>query len=467
MLIAGETVDTDLSDLPVFLQVYSEPIRAAIASLRFVRDQDVDDVFQSFIFKVQQKDLLGDYREKKNAGQVERFRGWLFRSLRNHAVDYYRRQSGKPGQREPLELIDTADSRSGVDREATEDDLLYALFVLHLAVQHVRRHWQDNAKLEVWASFEEIYLRGLIPRRGPAPDSGVAGRPAKRDAARRPTQRMYNQAVSVLRVLRRVLPEIIPADLCDRPTPEERYQEWCSILVRSRAVRDLPIWLAFLQAPSLSPDAPAGNSENIAVTPVMLEGEDPVDARDRPDVARAEAEAAIRVKVEAEAEHERSEAEYDELQVLLSFWLAMPFRDYITMPPGITPGGTTSALSLRNLIVDRAGPSSTAELVALLRQVKNFAKQMHQFVTEGLDPRSGPEAPRRTHSMPAEVAQVLYNLAVALALARCDEQIASLPPETIQKNFVWLATQKWLTRELAPVFNEALHRFAPSAPVLS
>ena len=92
---------------------------------------------------------------------------------------------------------------------------------------------------------------------------------------------------------------------------------------------------------------------------------------------------------------------------------------------------------------------------------------MHLLVTEGCDQRSGPEAPRRTHSMPAEVAQVLYNLAVTLALTRCNVQIASLPPETIQKNFLWVASRKWLTRELRPVFTEALHRFAPSAPVLS
>ena len=344
MLVAGETVDSNLCDMTVFLEVYSKPISAAIASLRFVHEGDVEDIYQSFLLKVREKDLLRKYLEKKRAGKVKTFRGWLFRSLRNHTADYYRRSKRKPRDREPVELFDAADPRPGVDREATEDELLYALSMLYVAVQHVRRHWQDNAKPEVWTSFEEIYLQGLIPRLEANPDLGVAGCIGRQDAAGKPNQRTYNRAVSVLRVIRKVLPEIIPADLCDRPTPEERYQEWCSILVRSRVIRDLPIWLAFLQPPSLSPNAPAGNSENIAVKPVALKGAEPVDERDQPEEAHTGVESAIRAKVEAEAARERSEAESDELRVLLSFWLAMPFRDYITMPPAITPGVAASAL---------------------------------------------------------------------------------------------------------------------------
>ena len=355
MLVAGDTVDSNLSELTVFLEVYSKPISAAIASLRFIHEGDVEDIYQSFLLKVREKDLLRKYLEKKRAGKVKNFRGWLFRSLRNHTADYYRRSKQKPRDQQQVDLFDVADPHPGLDREATEDELLYAFSMLYVAVQHVRRHWQENAKPEVWSGFEEIYLRGLIPRLEANPDPGVAGHMGMQNAAGKPSQRTYNQAVSVLRVIRKVLPEIIPADLCDRPTPEERYQEWCSILVRSRVIRDLPLWLAFLQPPSLPPDSPAGNSENIAVNPV--------DEGVQPEWAHTEVESAIQAKVEAEAARERSEAESDELQVLLAFWLAMPFRDYVTIPPAITPGGAASALNLRSLIVDRADFTSTTELV--------------------------------------------------------------------------------------------------------
>jgi hypothetical protein len=358
------------------------------------------------------------------------------------------------------------DPEPGVDRAAEEDEVLYALSMLYVAVQRVRRHWQDHGKPEVWTSFEDIYLRDLIPRAGAAPDPVRAGRSATSGATARPNQRTYNRAVSVLRVIRRVIPAIIPADLCDRSTPEERYQEWCSILARSRAVRDLPIWLAFLQPPALSSDAPSVNSENIGMTPGSLTAGDPVDQRSRQDRAGSEFEAAIRAKVDADAERERREAESDELQVLLAFWLAMPFRDYITVPPAIGAGDTDSALSLRRLTAQQPGSSSTAEVLALLTRVKDFAKQVHQIVTEGLKQNIGAAAPRRTHSMPAEVAQVLYHLCVALALTRYDAQIASLPPETVQRNFIWVASRRWLIPELRPVFAEALHRFSPAEPVL-
>jgi len=465
MLNADETLDSNLNGLTNFLKAYSDPIRAAVASLRFVRDQDVDDVFQSFILKVQQNDLLGNYREKKKAGKVGSFRGWLFRSLRNHAVDWYRR--APTGFEGPSSLFDSLDRRQNVeDYAATEDELLYALSMLHLATQHVRRHWQDHAKPELWASFEEVYLQGQIPRLAPAPDPGAEDQPGARILKGKLRQQVYNQATTVLRVFRRVLPEVIPAGLCDRRTAEERYAEWCSILVQTQAIRNLPVWLAFLEAPHPSPDAPTGRSEDLAMAPGGVERDDPVDHGERSESSRAEAEAVVRPKFEVDAEREWREAEWDELRVLLAFWLAMPFRDYLDDLDGVDPGVTMSGLSLRGLLGDDGtGSPSGVELEALLRRVKSFAKQVYQLVREGAAPSRGPEAPRRLHSMPAEVAQVLYNLAIALALTRCGVRIDSLPRETVRMNFIWVSSRPWLIRELCPVFTDALRRIHPSAPV--
>jgi hypothetical protein len=89
---------------------------------------------------------------------------------------------------------------------------------------------------------------------------------------------------------------------------------------------------------------------------------------------------------------------------------------------------------------------------------------VYQVVKEGVAPSGGPGARRRSHSMPAEVTQVLYNLAIALALTRCDVRIDSLPPEAVRRNFAWVSTRPWLTRELRPVFAEALRRLDPPGP---
>jgi hypothetical protein len=65
--------------------------------------------------------------------------------------------------------------------------------------------------------------------------------------------------------------------------------------------------------------------------------------------------------------------------------------------------------------------------------------------------------------MPFEVAQVLYNLAGALALTRCNARIVGLTDEQFRKNLTWALNQSWLDPRLRPVFFAALSRLRPKA----
>jgi len=470
VLIAGETIDTNLKDLATFVEVYHDPIVMAISSLPFVRDDDVEDIVQSFFVKVEENHLLERYREKCREGQLKSFRGWLFRSLRNHAADFYRRR-GNLGQNELFDpLIKALDAGNDA---ATEDETLYALSILHLAINRVRRHWRDHAKPDIWASFEEVFVRKLFPER--RPDQKDEGRDRRPITQGKDRQTLFNQATSVLRVFRRVLPEIIPAELCDLRSPDERYNEWRSILFQSQVIRELPIWLAFLEPPLPGPEAPPVKSEDLALSPNEPAKESPQLAhdcrksknttRDRGAPKRAPAEPvkadekAIQSKIEAEAERERLEIEWDELRVLLAFWMEKPFRDYIDDLGSVMPVVVASPVSLRSVLRDEPSPRlSPPELETLFIRVKGFAKQAYQLVRreDALGP--GPESPRRTHTLPREVAQILYNLSVALALTRCGKRIDTLPPRSIKLNFLWARDLPWLHRDLRTLFSAALER---------
>ena len=52
--------------------------------------------------------------------------------------------------------------------------------------------------------------------------------------------------------------------------------------------------------------------------------------------------------------------------------------------------------------------------------------------------------------MPFEIAQVLYNLAGALALTRCDARIIGLHDAQYRKNVAWVLNQTWLDPRLDP-----------------
>jgi hypothetical protein len=81
---------------------------------------------------------------------------------------------------------------------------------------------------------------------------------------------------------------------------------------------------------------------------------------------------------------------------------------------------------------------------------------------EKADAHAAGIAGRRETSLPFEVAQVLYNLAGALALCRCDSRIVGLGDDQFRKNITWVLNQSWLDARLRPVFHAALSQLRPA-----
>lgn len=435
-----ETVSENFDSWEKFFVAYEGLIRGALRSLPSVPPDLEDDVVQSFFLKMLQKDLLNNRPTLKG-----RFRDWLFMSVKNHAIDEYRRRSRRPERTDPFETNEPA-SPAGGGSVAAEGDALYALGLLNLTLRRVRKQWEDQGKPEVWRFFDELVLAPLDPTR-------VAKTPAEL-LAEFPGHKyddLFNRATSFKRVVRRALPALIPPDLTERQTPEEQFEEWLEILRTSNAGRNNLLWLAFRTAPPPAASASLDSSVNLLV------GQSPggsIDVEVTPEMAR------------------------DELRVLLGFWLAMPLEDYLGPLAEIGPHAARAGLAPRGAgkmpprastfsllsIIDDAHPLPNYELVALLQRLKTFAKRVHNAVRPGHNAvRPGREAARREHSMPAEVAQTLYNLAGVLALVRCDTRIDSLSDAQLRKNLVWALDEPWLDPRLRPVFAPAIDRLTATA----
>jgi hypothetical protein len=439
------TVAESFQSWDKFLGAYYEPIRTALGLMPFVGEDRADDVAQGFFLKMYERDILA------NRPAIEgRFRNWLYVAARHHALDELRkiqRRRERPdafGDREP------ADPRTPSPGDAPFDaDELYALSVLHMTVGRVRKHLLEQGKSEHWMIFEELVLAPLVPGRVPK----TRGELLAMFPGEGPIF-LDNRMTTVKRVFRRILPALIPADPTERLTPEQRSQEFLDILQASSHSR---LWLAFLLDPAPGPEASIGSSLDLAARSTGVEGP---EAAVSPDI------------------------HHDELRILLGFWLEMPLHDYLDDLEGIGPAvagavrqsrpsvplgrphAAAAPFNLRTLMDGAPGLPAIPheELTALFEHLKTFAKRAHRSVKHGREVRRDPArgAGRLDHSMPFEIAQVLYNLAGALALTRCDTRIIGLHDAQYRKNVAWVLNQTWLDARLRPVFFAALSRLRPA-----
>ena len=427
-----------------FLDAYYEPILSALGLLPFVGKDLADDLTQSFFLKMYERDILNN-----RPTITGRFRNWLYVSARHHAVDELRKLRRRPERTDPFDLREPADPRLPVPDDGPFDaDESYALSVLHLTVNRVRKHLLAEGKPEHWMIFQELVLAPLIP--------GRVAKTREELLAMFPNQGpvfLDNRVTTVKRVFRRILPALIPADPTENLSPEQRFQELVEILRESTNHR---LWLAFLMDPVPGPDAAPGSSLDLAVRSSS---------------------------VEEPGEMISPEIHDDELRILLGFWLEMPIREYLDDWEGMGPalidairpsrpaGGLarpyTAAASfhLRSLIEGTHPMLATIpceDVTALCRRLKTFAKRVHQAAKHGHEGKGSRGLARHETSMPVDVARVLYNLAGALALTRCGTRIVGLGDEQYRKNLGWVLNQPWLDARLRPVFFTALTQLRPT-----
>jgi hypothetical protein len=427
-----------------FLAAYYDPIRASLGLLPYVAKDSVEDLTQSFFTKLYEQDILAN-----RPAISGKFRNWLYVAACHHAVDEYRKIRRRPERLDPLAVREPADPRPPDPSNAPFDaDEAYALSVLHVTVGRVRRHLLEEGKAEHWMIFEELVLAPLFPGRVPRTrDDLLAMFPGQGPAF------LDNRMTTVKRVFRRILPTLIPADPTDDRTSEERFQELVEILGKSKHHR---LWLAFLLDPTPGSEGSPGSSVHLAAEPIQVRGAEQADS---PDM--------------------RS----DELRILLGFWLEMPFVDYLNdfeavgpavrealrrAQPSGAPARHNPASRPFNLraLFDGTHPLVTAippaEMAALMRLLKSFAKRVHHSAKQTREGKCADETVRRESSLPFEVAQILYTLAGALSLNACGDRIIGLTDLQFRKNLKWALAQPWLDARLRPVFFEALGHVRPA-----
>ena len=431
------TVAENFESWDRFLRAYYKPIRAALGLLPFVGEERADDVAQSFFLKMYERNFLA------NRPAIEgRFRNWLYVAARNHALDELRKIRRRPERPDAFEVGEPADPHPNDPEDLPFDaDEFYALSVLHLTVGRVRKHLLDDGKSEHWMIFEELVLAPLVPGRVPKTrDQLLAMFPGQDPIF------LDNRMTTVKRVFRRILPALIPADPTENLTPEQRFQELLEILRDSKHNR---LWLAFLLDPTPGAEASSGSSLDLAARSSGDEGPGPTVS---PEMLQ------------------------DELRILLGFWLEMPLAEYLHDLESVGPAvaaairrswpaaalGRPRAASPFNLrwLVDGAHPRIAAipheEMTALFERLKTFAKRVHRSAKHEGQGKGAEGGGRRENSMPFEIAQVLYNLAGALALTRCGARIIGLNDGQFRKNLAWVLSQPWLDARLRPIFFAAL-----------
>jgi len=423
-----------------FLNAYYEPIRTALGLIPFVGEARADDLAQSFFLKMYERDIL-----EKRPAITGRFRNWLYVAARRHAVDEWRKIQRRPEHPDAFDVLEPVDPHVACSEDPQFDaDEFYALSVLHMTVGRVKKHLLEEGKSEHWMIFEELVLAPIIPGRVPKTrEELLAMFPGQRPVF------LDNRVTTVKRVFRRMLPALIPADPTESLTPEERFEELLEIVHASKNNR---LWLAFLTNPRPGPEAPPDSSLALA--------------------ARSSAEGIPGAMVSPDIFE-------DELRVLLAFWLEMPMHEYLddlegagpvlakvireSRPSG-PPGRHRHAgppLNLKRVIAATDPMISSippGELTIVLERLKLFAKRVHRSAKHGGKGAAARGPTRRESSMPVEVAQVLYNLAGALALTRCGARIIGLGDDRYRKNVSWVLNQSWLDTKLRPVFVAVLEQ---------
>jgi RNA polymerase sigma factor (sigma-70 family) len=427
-----ETTISDLSDGDAFVRAYTQPIQAAFRSLGFIAADEAEDLTQDLLLKLMKRDLT-EVRSRLSGP----FRNWLYRCVRNEAIDALRRKSSRPAHVDSFEIHLPVDPTRTGDEQAWSPDVLFALAVFNLTLRQVRRHWEEQGKPEVWRIFEELVLAPMIPGRIAKPrDELITEFPGRK------RQYLDNCCTSVKRTIERVLPAMIPPALTPFHSPEERFEEWLTILLGAGTSLCGQLHLAF--GTDRPWDVAAGSDESIHLARQFANHSD-----------------------ETQSEPPDDDLKDAENRVLLGIWMTMPLRWYLDPGKvdavfGTRPGQTVEP-SIQDFLPPEAGGGFRPEsLQALLEALKKFAKRVHHGVTPG--PESIEDEPadraRRAHSMTSDVAQALYNLSWTLTLVRCDAMIVSLSTGQLRKNLDWLLLRPWLDDRLRPVLREARQRLA-------
>ena len=438
------TRDVHLADWRPFALAYYEPIVRALRLLR-VPEGDLEDLAHSFLLKAAERDLLATFRafrrRQEGDGRKVRFRRYLYRSLQNHVRDFHR-GIGPVAKVRGLEL-DAALTLADDPQRTLDPDAIYALDVLHRAIQALRRHCERSGKPHYWVFFEETFLADEFRgRRGRSRADLLRAYP-EFDA-----QRLENALTTTKRAFRRIVEGLIPRGLRGDDGPGERFEEWMTILRESHAAQFNLLHVAYRVMPDIDPGMSHAASTALVVGPCRG---GPASAYEEPAPT----------------------AEDDELSILVGFHLELPLTELLDadglmrfVPPsspllslpragsrtphrGRPVSSRVSRPACLLTLIDPTPEESRAlarvDLVGLLSRLKMLAKQLRH---------------RPDHTVPRVVSQLLYTITSVLGIVRCDVGLHSISPDALAGNIRWFLGRPWLDDRLRPLLLAGLNRLA-------
>ncbi|MFO0953231.1 MAG: hypothetical protein U0835_19160 [Isosphaeraceae bacterium] len=433
----------DLESWPAFSLAYYEPILRALKILRVPQD-DVDELAHSFLIKTAEKNFLDTFHQfqakEEQEGRKARFRTYLYRSIQRHVFDHHRNTTTRAKEHA---LSPEAAVVVEADEEKTlAPDALYALDVLHQAMQALRRHCDRIGKPYIWTFFEELLLADEF-----------RGRKAKtreellKDFPGEGSQFIDNSLTTAKRAFRRFIQEVIPRGLRDGVPAAERFEEWMVILRESNASQFNLLHLAYRVTPLVTSEM-----SQAASLAMVVDQDRPAACYEEPSLVPDE----------------------DELALLLGFRLELPLvemleadelRPFIPASSGLLPSRRPGAgakepanrparpfclLTLIEPTEEESRALKRVDLVGLLGRLKSLAKQLRK---------------RPDHGAPEVFAQLLYTTANVLALVHVGEELHSIGGDSLAGNVRWFLKRPWLDDRLRPLFHAGLEALGePQTP---
>jgi hypothetical protein len=437
---SDRTRDADLADWKAFCNAYYEPITRALTILK-VPEGEADELAHTFLLKAEEKDFLGSFRafrEREAAsGRRALFRNYLYRSLQHHVHDAWRKRTTRSKERE---LGPEAAGLVPAPPEPVFDpDSIYALDILHQALQALRTHCERTGKPHIWKIFEETFLADEFRGRRRRTRAELLAESGRDDP-----QFLDNALTTAKRAFRRFVQEVLPRWPGDDLSPSERFTDWMETLRGSSASQFDLLHVAYRVVPHLGDSGPAARSSSLVVpespggTPAFLVYEGPALAPDD-----------------------------DELGLLLGFLLEMPLTQWLDveeLAPVVPP---SSSFSLQSPFRALRAPSRGAarlgrplclltlfdpteaesealkgvDAVGLLVRLKKMAKRLHR---------------RTDHSVPEVFAELIYTAVTVLALARYRVAIHSIGSGPLAVNVRWFLAAPWLDERIRPLLSDGL-----------
>ena len=432
------TREGDLADWETFCIAYYEPILRVLRLLR-VPESDVLDQAHAFLQKAADRDFLKSFRaHRERAGQEGRqvqFRKYLYRSLQYHVLDSHRSRQGKASGQ--MVGTDQATLIAARNDPALDPDALYALDVLHQAIQALRSHCERLGKPHLWTIFEATHLA-----------SEFRGRPAKtraellRDFPGKDSSFLDNSLTTAKRAFRRIILDVIPRSFRDGVSPSERFVEWMEILERSNASQFDRLQLAYRVAPFIAIDESQAPSVDLSTS-------------------RQEARRWVF------SDDDGSPADDEEMSILLSFRMALPLtemvdaaelRRYIApssvfwptgrdrSAPGLSHSTAQSTrpiclLTLLDPTPEEKAALAEVDMPGLLASIKSYAKQLHL---------------RTDHTLPPIFAPLFYTICSVLAMTRHGVSLHSIDHASLIRNAESFLDLPWIDEPLRSLFRAAI-----------